>query len=113
MPTKPSAGAKGYTICELRDVGIVSDDGTIPGYGMSEAQTMHVIKAIMHILARDTADEYLSENAMESGRTIYMPFPDYIIYQIIRDHREKLMVLHKHHNDTSQSVSPAATPPDS
>jgi hypothetical protein len=111
MPSKGTKPSASFTICELRDIGIVSNDGTIPGYGISDSQTVHVLKEVMHILSRYTADEYLDENAMESGRTIYMPFPDYIIYKIIRDHREKLMVLHKHHN--VRTVSTTDTPTDS
>lgn len=93
-------------MCKLRNINICQDDGRLVDYpDLNTKQTQHVLQTILDIVNRLDICEYLEMNA-HSGRTMYKPFPDCIVYQIIDTHRydlEELMRTNNVYDTPSQS----------
>jgi hypothetical protein len=74
------------SICKLRNLKIVNNDGTLVDYQYTDAQSSLIIAKLLQTLKTYTIGEYL-------GSPGHMPYPDCIVRQIIRKHREELEAL--------------------
>ena len=72
-----------YSICQLRNFGIIQNDGTLTDLDFSQQQAAVIIQRLRKILSLYDVDEYLAKPGI-------LPFPDCIVKQIVRTHREKL-----------------------
>lgn len=70
-----------YTVCHLRDRGIVSNEGKVVDYPeLKPHQAALVIRKLLTVLNGDLA-EYVSSNTV-SGRSIMKPFPECVVYHL-------------------------------
>jgi len=66
-------------------LGLLTDDGSVVGFTLNKQESVTVIRRLREILKQFTAEQYLREKQ-------FTPiYPDCIVYQIIRDNKEKLM----------------------
>ena len=77
------------SLSELRNLGIVADNGTINGYSdLTGKQAAQIIFAALNIIKAKSAVElelYLDTNC-PAGRSIHKPYFDLITYRIVKDY---------------------------
>ncbi len=74
------------SVTRLKNLGLLTDDGSVVGFTLNKQESVTVIKRLREILKQFTVEQYLREKQ-------FTPiYPDCIVYQIIRDNKEKLMV---------------------
>ena len=71
------------SICALRDMNIINNDGTLTDYKYTVDQSALIIRRLRDILQRHTIHEYLRTPGN-------LPYPDCIARQIIRKHQQAL-----------------------
>jgi len=73
------------SVTRLKNLGLLTDDGSVVGFTLNKQESVTVIRRLREILKQFTAEQYLREKQ-------FTPiYPDCIVYQIIRDNKEKLM----------------------
>jgi hypothetical protein len=70
-----------YTLCQLRDYGLVQNNGRLVDSDLSLVQSTIVIKQLLNILNNGDLTEYLELNS-SSGRLLMKPLLDCIVYQL-------------------------------
>ena len=74
------------SICKLRNLNIVRDDGTLVDYTYTADQSALIIQSLRRTLQKYNLLEYLRTPCN-------LPYPDCIVRQIIRKHRDVLCKL--------------------
>jgi hypothetical protein len=74
-------------VTRLKNLGIVTDDGTVVGFTLTKPECLIVIQRLREALTDLTSEEYLRIQGFTAI------FPECIVYQIIRDNKSKLMTV--------------------
>ena len=73
------------SVTRLKNLGLLTDDGSVVGFTLSKPEATSVIRRLRDVLKCFKVEEYLREHQ-------FTPiYPDCIVYQIIRDNKDKLM----------------------
>lgn len=76
------------SICKLRNLNIVRNDGTLVDYKYTADQSTLIIQCLRKTLQQYNVKDYLRTPCN-------LPYPDCIVRQIIRNHQASLEDLHK------------------
>jgi hypothetical protein len=74
------------SVTHLKNLGILTNDGSVVGFTLTSTESAAVIKRLREVLKVLTAEEYLR------GQPFTPIYPECIVYQIIRDNKDKLML---------------------
>lgn len=74
------------SICKLRDLNIVCNAGTLVDYTYPVDQCSVIIQKLLKTLQKYTINEYLNTPSD-------LPYPDCIVRQIIRKHRDAFSAI--------------------
>lgn len=74
------------SVTRLKNLGILTNEGSVVGFTLSQPESAMVIKRLREVLKKLTAEEYLR------GQAFTPIYPECIVYQIIRDNKDKLML---------------------
>lgn len=73
-----------FSLCKLRDLGLVNNNGTLPGYQYTADQCTAIIRKLWDILNKQDISDYLL-------RCSDLPYPECIVRQIIHKNKRVLM----------------------
>ena len=75
------------SICQLRNAGLVVNDGKIAGFeGLGVEQSTRVLRQVLHVMRTTDVDQYVKSRRMlytHSGREKYVNFPDDVVYLLL------------------------------
>jgi len=72
-----------FSICKLRNLNIVSNDGTLVDFKYTADQSAIIIRNLRNVLQKYTILDYLNTPGN-------LPYPDCIVRQILRQHKDML-----------------------